>query len=98
MNMMQLHPEPHPQTAGRVIDGEAVLILADSSEIKVLNDVGSRIFELADGSRSVAAICQMIAQEYDVTLEVARADVADFLRELVDVHVMVFAEAQDEAK
>lgn len=92
MNISQIYPKPHPQTAGRVIDGEAVLILADASEIQVLNPVGSRIFELADGHRSIAEISQTIAQEYNVTLADARADVLDFLQQLVDKNVMIFVE------
>ncbi len=93
MNISQIYPKPHPQTAGRVIDGEAVLILADSSEIQVLNPVGSRIFELADGQRSIADISQIIAQEYDVAPANARADVLEFLQQLVDKNVMVFVES-----
>lgn len=92
MNISHIYPKPHPQTAGRVIDGEAVLILADSSEIQVLNPVGSRIFELADGNHSIADISHVIAQEYDVTLTDAYADVLDFLQQLVDKNVMVFVE------
>ncbi|MEW5985954.1 MAG: PqqD family protein, partial [Chloroflexota bacterium] len=75
MTIFEQYPRPHPQTAGRVMDGEAVLILADASEIKVLNQVGSRIYELADGRHSVNEIVDVIVKEYDVSQSAAEADV-----------------------
>jgi hypothetical protein len=90
MDANNLYPKPHPQTAGRVIDGEAILMLADDSEIQVLNQVGSRIFELADGSRSVSEIAQLIAGEYQVDEAQAQQDTLAFLRQLVIQNVMVF--------
>jgi hypothetical protein len=67
-------------------------MLADDSEIQVLNQVGSRIFELADGNRSVSEIAQAIATEYQVDEAQAQQDTLVFLRQLVAQNVMVFAE------
>jgi hypothetical protein len=92
---MSRYPKPHPQTAGRVIDGEAVLILADDSQINVLNRVGSRVFELADGSRSVAEIVKTITAEFEVDFAQAQRDVIDFLMELAEQNVMVLGETQE---
>ncbi len=89
MDLTHLYPEPHPQTAGRVIDGEAVVILAEDSEINVLNSVGSRIFELADGQHSLASIVAVISDEYDVALTEAQADVTAFVEALVAQRVLV---------
>jgi hypothetical protein len=90
-----LRPAPHPQTAGRVIDGEAVLLLAETNEIQVLNPIGSRIFELADGQRSLAEIASILTDEYNVTLDQALADVDAFVRELVDNRVLVIDEVAE---
>ena len=90
MDANNLYPKPHPQTAGRVIDGEAILMLADDSEIQVLNTVGSRIFELADGSRSISEIAQVIAREYQVDEAQAQQDALSFVRQLVAQNVMIF--------
>lgn len=89
MDISRLYPEPHHQTAGRVIDGEAVVILAEDSEINVLNPIGSRIFELADGRHTLADIVQVILNEYAVTEERARQDVVDFVNSLVAQRVLV---------
>ena len=95
MNKTHLYPKPHPQTAGRVIDGEAVLIRSDDSEINVLNSVGSRIFELADGTRTVAEIGQMIGSEYEIDMDEATNDVIEFLDSLVAENVMEYAEQKE---
>lgn len=88
MDIAHLYPEPHAQTAGRVIDGEAVLILSDSNEINVLNSVGSRIFELADGRHSLAEIVRVIIDEYNVPTDEATHDVSRFVEELVAQNVL----------
>jgi hypothetical protein len=96
MNISKMYPKPHPQTAGRLIDGEAVLILADTSEVNVLNQVGSRIFDLADGTRSIEEISLTISKEYEVTIEQADLDVREFVLMLVDQSVIVLEESMEE--
>lgn len=86
------HPAPHPQVASRLVEGEALLVLADSGEVVVLNGVGSRIWELIDGSRSVSQIVEAIASEYDTTPEQAEQDVKSFIQELVDNKMLILNE------
>jgi hypothetical protein len=92
MTILQLYPRPHPQTAGRVIDGEAVLILSDNSEINILNRVGSRLFELADGSRSVEQLISIIVAEFDVSWEQAEQDVSTFFADMARRDVFILNE------
>ena len=40
-------PTKSSQTASRIIDGEAVIVLLKKSKVHVLNEVGSRIWELS---------------------------------------------------
>lgn len=94
-NIQEKYPKPHPQTAGRVIDGEAVLILSDSSEVNVLNLVGSRIFELSDGTHTIAEITETIASEYDVSVEQAEADIRTFLQQMINRQVMVLSDTKE---
>ena len=95
MNILKMYPKPHPQTAGRVIDGEAVLILADTSEVNVLNPVGSRIFELSDGGSTIEEIAHTIAREYEVTYEQADLDVREFILQLVDQSILILEETKE---
>ena len=72
-----------PATASRVIEGEAVILSLDTKILRGLNPVGSRVWELIDGQRSVDDIIGVIVQEFDVSQEAAVRDVGDFVRELL---------------
>ncbi len=95
MSIAPRYPKPHPQTTGRVIDGEAVLLMADMSENWVLNPVGSRIFELSDGTRSIEEIIARLADEYDVPPDEVARDTIHFLDELVARKVMIYQDKKE---
>jgi hypothetical protein len=86
------YPQLHPQVAGRIIDGEAVVVLPQEGQIEVLNEVGARIWELIDGLRSVRDIAQAIVDEYEVDMDCAVQDVKEFIQELVRDGAVVLAE------
>ena len=73
-----------PRTAWRVIEGEAVILSLDTKAFRGLNPVGSRVWELIDGRRSVDEIVEAIAREFDVAPERAAEDVRAFVRALLD--------------
>jgi len=75
-------PTQNQDIAWREIDGEAVLVLSDSSDIKVLNLVGTQIWKQCDGHHEAALIAQEIALQFEVQIDEVLADVLDFLREL----------------
>jgi coenzyme PQQ synthesis protein D (PqqD) len=68
--------------AAQVADGEAVLLDIESGGYFALNQVGSRIWELCDGTRSTAEIVSVICDEFDVAEDVAAADAHELLSEL----------------
>lgn len=76
-------PTHHLRTASRVFDGEAVVISPAENTVRMLNPIGSRIWELADGTRTVEEIAIALTQEYDVDLPHARHSVSEFVDELV---------------
>ena len=82
-------PTPHPQTAARIVDGSAVIVLADTGQVNVLNSVGTRVWELCDGSRSARQIAETLAAEFQVTPEQALSDTAEFLETLVRAQAVV---------
>ncbi len=89
MTISKIIPKLHPQTAGRVIDGEAVLMLADASEIHVLNSVGSLIYEYADGSHTLGQISHKIAEQFNVSRQQALADAKQFVDEMAARNIFV---------
>jgi hypothetical protein len=72
------------RTASRVIDGKAVVITIDRNQLHVLNDVGTRVWQLADG-RSLEQIVEAVVSEFDVDRPRAEADVRRFIEELLSV-------------
>lgn len=90
MSTLDAVPAAVPGVVGRVVDDEAVLVLPEKGEVKVLNEVGARIWALTDGVRSVREISQLICEEYEVELEIAEADTLDFLRDLEDRSAIKF--------
>ena len=73
-----------PKTAWRIIEGEAVILSMDTKILRGLNPVGSRIWDLIDGQRSLEQIAGVIVHEFDVAPEQAAQDVEAFIRDLLD--------------
>lgn len=87
------YPVAHPQVASRTVDGSAIVVLADSGLVKMFNPVGTRVWELADGTQSVREIVSGIMQEFDVDQTQAEQDVIEFLQQLIDTQALTL---QDE--
>jgi hypothetical protein len=85
-------PTPHPQVAATVVDGQAVIVMSDTGQVTVLNDVGTRLWQLSDGTRSLGEIVQTIVDEYDVTPEIAWQDAENFLQRLVEVQAIILSD------
>jgi hypothetical protein len=94
MLKLDLYPVPHPQVAGRVVDGEAVIILSESNLVNVYNPVGSRVWELCDGTRTVEDVIDLIVSEYEVNRERAQADVVAFIEQLLVDRVLELSEVK----
>lgn len=87
MGEMTRHDDPrpprrHPLAGFRLFEGEIIIAVPGGEYMEVLNETGSRIWDLLDGSRGLKAIAAVIAEEYDVTPEDAERDVREFVEEL----------------
>ena len=70
-----------PSALSRAFDHEVAIILPTASAVRVLNEVGARIWELADG-RTLAQILEVLLNEYDIDRIQLRVDAEAFLSEL----------------
>jgi hypothetical protein len=59
--------------AARKVGGEMVILSADDSSLFVLNEVGTAIWEAADGRTSIDAIAEGVCREFEVDVDTARA-------------------------
>jgi Coenzyme PQQ synthesis protein D (PqqD) len=68
-----------------------VLLNPQSGEYYTLDEVGSRVWQLLDGTRTVLEIVAVIIEEYEAAAEVIERDVLDLLKDLVDEQLVVGA-------
>ena len=81
-------PRKSPNSAYRVYDGQATIVLPDRAEVSVLNEIGSLVWEKMDGARTVAQLIEAVMAEYEIEPEKARRDVLEFIESLRE-HGMV---------
>ncbi|HLI07100.1 MAG TPA: PqqD family protein [Ktedonobacteraceae bacterium] len=75
----------------RELDGEAVLLDSRAGCSYNLNQVGTLIWKLLDGTHSVAEIVAAICASYEVEAEQAAQDVEQLLEELEKHNLLVKA-------
>jgi hypothetical protein len=80
--MPERYPRQNRRSAWRVYDGRAVIVSPEDSRLHSLNEVGTCIWEAADGRTSVEDIAARLVGAFEVTPERARADADAFLDEL----------------
>ncbi|MGA7625683.1 MAG: PqqD family protein [Candidatus Acidiferrales bacterium] len=68
-------------------DGGVVLDLRHGQMFH-LNFVGSKILELVKGDRGELEIAKEISRDFDISIDMARADVREFLRTLGELHLL----------
>jgi hypothetical protein len=79
--------------AQQVKPDDPALVLLDpkSGKYFTLDAVGTQIWKLCDGAHTVSRIAELLAEEYEESLEVIEGDVVDLLRELLDEDLVVAA-------
>jgi hypothetical protein len=65
------------------VAGKQVLLDLDDGQYFALDEVSGRIWDLCDGTNSVAAVVEAVCREYDAPVETVEEDVAAFLGEMV---------------
>ena len=71
------------------VEGDAVLLDIESGEYFALNDVGGLVWDLCDGSRSVADLADLISAEFEVDKSTALTDALELLESLAGVGLVV---------
>jgi hypothetical protein len=87
---------PSPEVVSRRIAGEQILVPVRSGAAQMdylftANPTGSAVLALLDGRRDAAEIARLLARDYEVDEERARADVEAFLQELYDAGLLSLA-------
>jgi hypothetical protein len=74
----------------QTIDQQAVLVLPVEGKVKVLNPLGTCIWENIDGIKSVNELIDSLIRDYAVERDQAAADIAGFINELLEKNMIHF--------
>ena len=66
------------------VAGKQVLLDLDDGQYYALDEVSGRIWDLCDGTNSVAAVVDAVCRDYDAPAETVEEDVVAFLGEMVE--------------
>ena len=70
------------------LDGEKVMMNLDKGQYFMMNEVGSRIWELIEGNTPIVNIIEALTNEYDVDEETCENTVMEFLGRLKDADLI----------
>lgn len=89
MNSEVQHPHLPDGLIWRETDDGVVVVDPASGKVRVLNGVGSTIWQRLAAGDTIADIIAHLTAEYDVSAEVARDDLDAFLTDLRDRNMLV---------
>jgi hypothetical protein len=74
--------QKNPALAWREIDDETVIISPNDSVMHELNDTGSFLWKNIDGKKSAVELAELLAENYEVTPDIALSDTQALLEEM----------------
>lgn len=77
----------NPDVAWRTVEGQAVLIHNREGVVQVLNEVGTYVWEHFD--EGVERITSGLAELYEVSPDMVKSDVQEFMRELSESQLIL---------
>ena len=81
----------------RIIDQETVIISKDGKFLHRLNEVGTEIWKLADGSFTTDEIISHVLSEFDVSMQIARQDVLKFIEDLSQLGLLELSSTENQS-
>ena len=89
MNTPSVLWQKNPALAWREIDEATVIISPNDSVMHELNDTGSFVWKNIDGHKSTADLAVLLAENYDVTPDIALTDTQSLLQEMCSRKLLV---------
>lgn len=79
----------NPQTAGRIIDGQAFVVTPDDNKLHTLNDAATLLWSSAAQGVSVDDAAALLCKEFEVDGDTARVDATACLDDLVARRILL---------
>lgn len=80
---------PAPAVLIRTIEGESLILSIPQKEYYGLDAIGTRMWQVVTAKDSVEEAYQELLEEFDVTPEVLRKDLEEFLDQLLDAGLLI---------
>jgi len=91
--MSSLYIAHSKEIAARVLEGEMLIMSARHSTLFTLNELGTIIWQAADGETTLQEIVERkICPEFDVEPEEALKDAENFVRELASHGILILSD------
>ncbi len=90
MNLQQI-PNKSPELIWREMEDGTVIISPEGGQVRVLNEVGTLVWQLLDGQKTVVDISNHVAQEFEISATDAASDVEKFLLELDERDILIWS-------
>lgn len=90
----------NPEVAAREVEGEVWIVSSANKQLHNLNEVGSRIWALADGRHSLEDIAELLEGEFDAPREEILRDLQEFVSQLKQKGLLISRspECEDETQ
>ncbi len=82
VELSHLFPKRNEDVHSTMLDGESVLLNLHTGRYYTLNVVGSIVWDLSTGDRSLNEVVATICEKFDVTARQAQDDLLDLVVEL----------------
>jgi len=89
------YPKRSESTAFRIINDEAVILDLKSGVYYSLNEVGSRIWDLCNGTNNLNDITKIICEEFEVEEDTASKDVLEILNDFLQERLLKINESPE---
>jgi hypothetical protein len=84
-------PKQRERVLTQRIEEAIVLLDADSGKYYSLDEVGGRMWDLCDGTRTLRQLVAVICEEYEASAKIVEADITELLTELTGENLVVFS-------
>ncbi len=81
----------NPQTAGRVIEGQAFIVTPDDNKLHTLNGAATQLWVLAAKEITSEDAATALCEEYEIDRETAARDATACLDDMVARQILVVA-------
>ena len=93
MNILTRYYTKDADVVTRDVAGETIIVpiksnVGDLNSIFTLNEIGTVIWGLIDGKRSVSEIAKAVSETYEVKPEIAEKDTLEFLNTLQEAGLL----------